>query len=113
MAEGTAGGIVGGFTAKRRHTGRLDYAISGDIDKLYEVFSASYDPDLALRAVGGLSMWNPDKTNPERGKLSGIGGRSAFFQSFSAEFRRDEKTYQTLLRSEQHRRSVFNESYFQ
>ena len=88
---------------------RADYVISEDIDDLFEVFGASYDPDLAFKAVGGADLFSYEKQ-----RFSGEGYNvETYMRTDSLQVGRDKKTYATLLRSEQHRRSVFNNSFFQ
>ena len=84
---------------------RADYVISGEIDKLYDVFSAIYDPDLAAQAVGGADIYSYEafRWSDKEFKM----------RSESMRLGKDKKTYATLVASEDHRRTVFNNSFFQ
>lgn len=86
------------YSEQHLSTARRDYVISGDINDLYETFSAREDTDLAFSTVGGALLDTHQR-----------GGEYDTREKLIA---RNEENYSKLYRSELERRRLFADSFF-
>ena len=79
-------------------SGQRDYIISGDINRLYDVFDQSYDPAAALETVGGGALYTL--------------GHSGSLHTEGRFVERDKTLFENALQSQKEMSSVFLSSFF-